>query len=261
VAQREPNSGIRDQAVEQVEIGAADRRRGHAHDAVLRVLDLRLGLAPNLQPVRTVIGERSHGSTMCTAVPMARRWSHAPLARLGVARAVLPCGPARSRDHALVKTKPMRKTSVKAKSAKKPARKPAAPKPARAKMPARRADYGAPVEGFFAKQPVHLRPILQELRKLVESAEPKATASLKWGMPFYEVGGAMMCALGAHKSHVNLILPGPPGTYSDPDGRLQGGGKTGKHLQLRSMDELPKETVRAWLATAARLAREKGDRG
>ncbi len=89
------------------------------------------------------------------------------------------------------------------------------------------------------------------LRELVEEAAPEATASLKWGMPFFEVGGAMMCALTAHKAHVNLVLPGPPGTYADPGGRLEGGGKTGKHLTLRSLDELPREAVRGWLRVAA----------
>jgi hypothetical protein len=29
---------------------------------------------------------------------------------------------------------------------------------------------------------------------------------MKWGMPVYTVAGAMMCALRAHTSHVNLVL-------------------------------------------------------
>jgi hypothetical protein len=91
------------------------------------------------------------------------------------------------------------------------------------KMPARRADYGAPIDGFFGKQPPHLRVILEELRKLVEETAPSATASIKWGMPFYSVGGEMMCALAGFKSHVNLILAGPPETFADPDGLLEGG--------------------------------------
>src|SRR6266849_3515648 len=41
-----------------------------------------------------------------------------------------------------------------------------------------RADFGAPIEGFFAKQPAHLRSILEELRKLVEEAAPEAQSSL-----------------------------------------------------------------------------------
>ncbi len=143
------------------------------------------------------------------------------------------------------------------KSASKQVRKPSKAPPAtkRGRKPAPRADFGAPIDGFFARQPAHLRAILEELRRLVEEAAPDAESSLKWGMPFYTVGGVMMCALGGHKSHVNLILSGPPGAYADPEGRLAGEGKTGRHLKLSSLDELPRTAVRGWLRTAAEPAR------
>lgn len=129
-------------------------------------------------------------------------------------------------------------------------------KPAAQKATApRRADYGAPVDGFFAKQPPALRAILDELRAMIAQAAPDASAALKWGMPFFTRDGEMMCALAAFKSHVNLILPGPPGTYADPDGRLEGDGKTGKHLKLRSVEDLPRAAVRGWLKTAAARAK------
>ncbi|HTB60155.1 MAG TPA: DUF1801 domain-containing protein [Polyangia bacterium] len=118
-----------------------------------------------------------------------------------------------------------------------------------------RKDLGAPVEGFFAKQPPQLRAILDQLRSLIAEAAPEATAATKWGMPFYSVGANMMCAMAAFKAHVNLILPGPPGTYPDPDGLLEGDGKTGKHLKLRPADALPRAAVRGWLRTAAARAR------
>jgi len=148
-------------------------------------------------------------------------------------------------------TKP--KTKVKAAAAKKkaPAKK-TAPAP---KMYAKRADLGAPVTGFFTKQPPALRPILDELRAMVGEVAPEATSQIKWGMPFYSIGEEMMCALAGFKAHVNLILPGPPGTYPDPDGRLEGDGKTGKHLKLRALDDLPRASVRDWLRVAAGRAR------
>jgi hypothetical protein len=120
----------------------------------------------------------------------------------------------------------------------------------------RRADLGAPVDGFFAKQPPHLRPILDLLRTMVETAGPEATSAIKWGMPFYSIEKNMMCALAGFKAHVNLILPGPPGTYRDPDGHLEGDGKTGQHLKVRPLDQLPRATVQGWLATAAARARQ-----
>ena len=67
----------------------------------------------------------------------------------------------------------------------------------------KRADLGAPIDGFFTKQPPHLRPILEALRKLIDEVVPKAESSIKWGMPFYKLNGNMMCALAGFKSHVN----------------------------------------------------------
>src|SRR5450631_230906 len=152
------------------------------------------------------------------------------------------------------------KPRPKAKSpAKKPAGKPVerpGPKPARAQMKVgARKDLGAPVEGFFAKQPPHLRPILDQLRAMIAESEPEATATTKWGMPFYSVDPNILCALASFKAHVNLILPGPPGTYADPEGLLEGDGKTGKHLKLRSTETLPRAAVLGWLRTAAARAR------
>jgi hypothetical protein len=118
-----------------------------------------------------------------------------------------------------------------------------------------RKDLGAPVERFFAKQPPQLRAILDQLRAMIAEAAPEATATTKWGMPFYSVGANTLCALAAFKAHVNLILPGPPGTYTDPQGLLEGEGKTGKHLKLCPTDEFPRAAVRAWLRTAAGRAR------
>jgi hypothetical protein len=148
-----------------------------------------------------------------------------------------------------------RKAKSSSPAKRKAAPKRATPKRAAARKPPPRADFGAPVEGFFARQPPHLRAILEELRGLIAEAAPGAQSSIKWGMPFYTLDGGMMCALGAHRSHVNLILSGSPGAFADPGGRLAGEGKTGRHLKLTSLEELPREAVRGWLRTAASLAR------
>jgi hypothetical protein len=120
---------------------------------------------------------------------------------------------------------------------------------------ARRADYGAPIDGFLAKQPPHLRAVLEELRALVEKEVPEATASLKWGMPNFAIGKSMVCAMAGFKSHVNLIVMGPPEIFDDPDGRLEGGAKGGRHIKLRGLDEVPRDAVRRWVRAAAALHR------
>lgn len=125
---------------------------------------------------------------------------------------------------------------------------------------ARRADFGGAVDAFFERQPPELRAVLDELRALIAQVAPDATASLKWGMPWFSVEGEMMCSLTAHKAHVNLVLVGPPDAFPDPDGLLRGEGKGGRHLQIRPGAELPRVAILAWLETAAGNARSKATR-
>ena len=141
-------------------------------------------------------------------------------------------------------------------AAKQPAAKPS--RPLAPRKPAPRADLGAAIDGFFGRQSPQLRPILEALRAMIEQAVPDARSSIKWGMPFFTLDGEMLCALGSHKSHVNLILAGPPGAFDDPDGLLEGTGTTGRHLKLTRLDELPRAAVRGWLRTAAEQARARG---
>lgn len=118
-----------------------------------------------------------------------------------------------------------------------------------------RADFGAPIDGFFEKQPPVLRAILDALRALVEEVVPEARPSLKWGMPMYEVNGTIVCGFRASKAAVGLIRAGPVDAFPDPDGRLEGEGKTGRQLKLTRVEDLPHDQVRGWLGIAAGIAR------
>ncbi len=67
----------------------------------------------------------------------------------------------------------------------------------------------------------------------------------------------MICALTAHKAHVNLILAGPADAFADPEHRLTGTSASGRHLKLTDVSQIPRESVREWLRTAVELARDK----
>jgi hypothetical protein len=152
-------------------------------------------------------------------------------------------------------TSATKRRAEKAKAKTKPKAQAARRAPVRTAM--RRADLGAPVDGYFRKQAAAKRAILDELRAAVDRVGPDAAGAIKWGIPFYTIGGHMFCAMAGHAAHVNLILPGPPGTYPDPGGVLEGGGKTGKHLKVRPGETIPAAQVKAWLEIAATRAREK----
>jgi len=81
---------------------------------------------------------------------------------------------------------------------------------------------------------------VRALRALVLGACPGVTelVQLGWQAVIYTRGGAMkgaICALGPHKSWVNLQFP--QGTsLDDPDGMLEGDGKAMRHIKIHAAD-------------------------
>ena len=148
------------------------------------------------------------------------------------------------------------KKSVAKPAAKKPAAKTSAPKKAAAKKPmtGKRSDLGAPIDGFLARQPAAKRALLDRLRGLIHSVAPGTSEQLKWGMPMFSLGRDF-CSLAAFKQHVSIVFFNVGTSLPDPDGVLEGSGKTARHLKVRSAADLDEAQIRRWLATAANAAR------
>lgn len=118
--------------------------------------------------------------------------------------------------------------------------------------PARRADFGSPVDSYVEKQKGEPQAILVALRKLVEAAMPKATSAIKWGMPVYELNGKMAAAMRVTKAGVALILSGDPASFKDPKGLLEeGSAKNMRQVKVTSLDTIPRKEIVEWLKVAA----------
>ncbi|MFZ4576663.1 MAG: DUF1801 domain-containing protein [Phycisphaerales bacterium] len=149
------------------------------------------------------------------------------------------------------------------KTAKVAKKKPGAPKRAPAK-PARapavamppRADYGQAAETYFAAVDPALREITDRLRRIVKEAAPKATESLKWGMPVYEHKG-LLCYIKAAKGYAKLGFYEQGVYLSDPDGLLEGTGDAMRHVKLRSAQEIRAGLFAAWIKRAIEINEDK----
>ncbi|MFP2906602.1 DUF1801 domain-containing protein [Pyxidicoccus sp. 3LFB2] len=141
------------------------------------------------------------------------------------------------------------KTPAKSAAAKKAPSKGAAAKKAPARMYLRREDLGAPADAFFARQPSELREHLEALRALVKKAAPGARESMKWGMPYFELKGGF-CSLYASTTYAALNIMAPPEKLDDPEGRLEGTGKTMRHLKVRSAADIHEASILRWVKTA-----------
>ena len=113
----------------------------------------------------------------------------------------------------------------------------------------RREDLGAPADAVFAQQPPERREHLEALRALVKKAAPGARESMKWGMPYYELKGGF-CALYTSKTYAALNILAPPEKLDDPEGKLEGTGKTMRHLKVRSAADLDEASILRWVKAA-----------
>lgn len=157
------------------------------------------------------------------------------------------------RKATLTKNPPARKTPAKTPAkgaaAKKAPAKGAAAKKTPGRQYPRREDLGAPADAFFAQQPPERREHLEALRALVKKAAPGARESMKWGMPYFELKGGF-CALYTSTTYAALSIMAPPEKLDDPEGKLEGTGKTMRHLKVRSAADLDEASILRWVKAA-----------
>lgn len=106
------------------------------------------------------------------------------------------------------------------------------------------------VDAYIARHPL-FAPVLTHLRELIRETCPKATETIKWGMPAYEYHG-LLCGFAAFKAHCvfslwkgNLVLA-DDGTRADE--------AMGQFGRLQTLADLPsKATLRKYIKQAMRL--------
>lgn len=94
------------------------------------------------------------------------------------------------------------------------------------------------------------RELVRELDALVRRAAPGLAPSLKWGNLTYH-GEKNVCAIVAHRRHVNLQIWGASG-LPDPRGLLAGSGKAMRHVRLAPGEPFDHRAVAALVRAAAR---------
>ena len=62
------------------------------------------------------------------------------------------------------------------------------------------------VDAYIAKSNDFAKPILTRVREMVHAACPDAEEKIKWGMPFFDYKGQMMCGMAAFKAHCSMVF-------------------------------------------------------
>ena len=94
------------------------------------------------------------------------------------------------------------------------------------------------VNDYIEKQKSPQREICQRLRRIILKTFPNIKEEMKLGVPWYE-GKYYIVAL---KDHVNLGFS-LKGLSSKEVGLFEGGGKTMKHVKIRSLNEINEKKI------------------
>lgn len=95
------------------------------------------------------------------------------------------------------------------------------------------------------------RVLLRELRSIIQTAAPDAAEALKWGQPCYS-RNSLFCYLQRAKQHVTLGFQ-KGAQMNDPNGVLQGSGKTMRHLRFERNADIDEAQCTALVMEALRL--------
>jgi hypothetical protein len=107
---------------------------------------------------------------------------------------------------------------------------------------------------YFTQQSPEKRVLLEKLHALVAKQVPGATVEIKWGVPFYELGGKRVCALASFKEYVGINFFAPPGKLADPKKRLEGSGQANRMLKVWSAKDIDSAAIAKWLKASVAAA-------
>ena len=107
------------------------------------------------------------------------------------------------------------------------------------------------IDAYLAKAQPFARPILEHVRERVHTVIPDVEETLKWSMPSYTQGGAILLITAAFKAHVAINF----WRGQDMRGDAASADAMGQFGKITSIADLPSEKeFDALIAEAARLA-------
>ncbi|WP_249871802.1 DUF1801 domain-containing protein [Oceanobacillus saliphilus] len=109
------------------------------------------------------------------------------------------------------------------------------------------------VDQFIEELPDEIQTITDTLRNIILKSSPELKEEFKWSMPNYSYNG-LVCYLQASKKHVNLgFHKGNELEVKDMDELLQGNGKTMRHIRIKNMEEINRDSFTILIRAAVAL--------
>ena len=108
----------------------------------------------------------------------------------------------------------------------------------------------AEVTDFINRAPSGQKQVMEKIRELLHESVPGVTEEFKWSRPVFKAKKDF-AYLQTTKATVNL------GFFNfqeldDPENRLEGTGKSMRHVKLKTMNDIDPALFRQWFITAAK---------
>ncbi|HVI44755.1 MAG TPA: YdeI/OmpD-associated family protein [Chitinophaga sp.] len=68
------------------------------------------------------------------------------------------------------------------------------------------SNYDPRIDAYIEKSADFAVPILLHMRELVHKACPDITETIKWGMPYFDYNGSILCGMAAFKQHCVFLF-------------------------------------------------------
>jgi len=107
------------------------------------------------------------------------------------------------------------------------------------------------IDNYIKKQKSSQKEICQELRKIILETLPGAKEEMKWGVPVFAEGKFY---IGAFKNSTNLGFS-INGLTNEEKKLFEGGGKTMKHIKIRSLQDIDEEKMTKLIKLVAQKSR------
>jgi len=111
------------------------------------------------------------------------------------------------------------------------------------------------IDQYIAKKADFAKPILKHIRELVHKACPGVEETIKWGMPYFESKGEILCAMAAFKEHCTFLF-WKASLMKDPEKIFQITDREamGHFGRISSLKDLPSDKIlSAYIKEAAKL--------
>ena len=100
-------------------------------------------------------------------------------------------------------------------------------------------NYNPKVDKYIGSAQEFAQSILNHLRELTHKGCPEIEETVKWGMPFFEFRGKIVCCMGAFKKHCRFGFWGKEIRVVLREAKVAGMNGSGWFERITHIDELP----------------------